>query len=257
MAVDAVGDGGLARVLRGVADKPPVLKLTPEVALGEYLKTFLRLPISPSRLGPTSKVFEYVAAAAPGVREVLVLGKIATEVRDQSWDLVVVDAPATGHAVELLAAADTLSDIIPVGPILAQTSWMSELLADSDISSVLVVTTPEELPVTESLGLLNRLRDETQVDVCGVVCNRMPITLSKRAAKQGRSMDSPLASIALARSKESTRQLDRLTDAAGSATVVLDADADTDAMAAVRSELETVLTSLLKSTQDADEDGAL
>lgn len=211
LAVDAVGDGGLGRVLGSVGGAAPeVLCLTPEVALGEYLKMFLHLPISPNRLGPTSKIFEYVAAAAPGVREVLILGKITSEVRDKSWDLVVVDTPATGHAVELLSAADTLQDVISAGPILSQTKWMSEILADEEATEAVVVTLPEELPVTESLVLLERLRAETKVRVSGVICNRMPLGLSGKGAKQAAKMSSNFAAIALARSNQSAHQCERL-----------------------------------------------
>ncbi len=215
LAIDAVGDGGLEHALReagietGRGQPLQVLRLTPDLALKEYLRIFLRIPIAPNRFGPIAKIFDYVATAAPGVREILVLGKIATEVRDGEWDLVVVDGPATGHAVELLTAADTLSELIRVGPIVSQTRWIGELIADPETTSVVAVTLAEELPVTECLELLERLENEARVEVAGVVINRLPTTLGKRGAAQALRRGDERSLIAAARSEVAIAQLER------------------------------------------------
>ena len=128
-------------------------------ALDEYVRLNLRVPVPADRLGPIARIFDYVAAAAPGVREILTIGKIAHEVRTGSWDLVVVDAPATGHVIELIDAPRSLDEVVGVGPLVDQTSWMQELLLDADVTRTLVVSTLEELPVTETNDLVGRLLD--------------------------------------------------------------------------------------------------
>ena len=69
-----------------------------EASLREYLKLQLRIPVV-GRIGPLAKAFDFVATAAPGVREILTVGKLCWEVRERHYDLVVVDAPASGHIV--------------------------------------------------------------------------------------------------------------------------------------------------------------
>ncbi len=115
---------------------PSVFAMTmdTEASLREYLKLNLRIPVF-GRLGPVARVFDFVATAAPGVREILTVGKICWEVRESmhgraGWDLVVVDASASGHVVAQLSAPETIRDLVKVGPVRAQTGWMTEILAD-------------------------------------------------------------------------------------------------------------------------------
>lgn len=178
LALDATSDGGLRAALNTASkverDCVELVEMTTEDALDEYLKLYLKFPIPPSRLGPIARIFDYVAMAAPGVREILTIGKIANEARSGAWDAVVVDAPATGHVVDLLAAPETLQELVKVGPLAEQTQWISDLLRDPDITGVITVTTSEALPVSESLELLERLVETTQVDPIGFVVNRLP-----------------------------------------------------------------------------------
>ena len=153
------------------------LAMDTEASLREYLKLNLRVPIV-GRIGPIAKAFEFVATAAPGVKEILTIGKIAWEVREAiegraDHDLVVVDAAATGHIVAQLGAPDAITDLVDVGPIRAQTQWMSDLLADPSITAVNVVTTPEEMPVAETIELVQRIRAELRVPLGAVVVNRV------------------------------------------------------------------------------------
>ncbi len=148
-----------------------------EASLQEYLRLNLRVPVL-GRLGPLAKVLDFVATAAPGVKEILTIGKIAWEVRESiegraDHDLVVVDAAATGHIVAQLGAADAIQDLVDVGPLRSQTQWVSELIADPQITAVNIVTTPEEMPVAETIELVQRLRREVQVPLGSVVVNRV------------------------------------------------------------------------------------
>jgi len=223
LAVDVVNDGGLGAALASAPANEragvDLLGLTTEESLDEYIKLYLKFPIPASRLGPIATIFDYVAAAAPGVREILTIGKIAYEVREQLWDAVIVDAPATGHVIELLAAPDTLRDVVSVGPLADQTQWISDLLHDPAITGVVTVTTSEQLPVTESLELLERLVKTTQVDPVGFVVNRIPDLLDDAGYEEAAGLletlahDDPLAravSIAASRSEAAVEQLDRL-----------------------------------------------
>ena len=143
-----------------------------EESLKEYLRIHLRIPLV-TRIGPLARSFDFVASAAPGVREILVVGKLAYEVREDNYDLVVVDAPATGHVVGQLASPAAIHDLVRVGLVRDQTSWMLDLLRDPAVTGTLIVAVPEEMPVTETLELAARLRSETDVDLAGVIVNRV------------------------------------------------------------------------------------
>lgn len=143
-----------------------------EASLREYLKLQLHIPIV-GRIGPVAKAFDFLATAAPGVREILSLGKICFEVRDGDWDMVVVDAQATGHVVGLLAAPQAVNGLVKVGLIRSQTDWMLEMLSDPTITGLLAVCTPEEMPVSETIELADRVRNETTVQLAAVVVNRV------------------------------------------------------------------------------------
>ncbi len=177
------------------------------------MKIYTKLPIPPSRLGPLAKIFDYVATAAPGVREILTIGKIAWEVREGPWEAVVVDAPATGHVVELLDAPANLAKLIGVGPLAEQTRWVEAILADPAQTGVLLTTTTEELPVTELLELHDRLVNTTAVDVIGIVANRMPPLLGAKALAEAAALEGPLAlagQVVAERSSEAREGLARL-----------------------------------------------
>jgi anion-transporting ArsA/GET3 family ATPase len=156
-----------------------------EAALQEYLRLNLRVPI-PGRVGPLAKVFDFVATAAPGVKEILTMGKICWEVREAvegraAWDVVVVDAAATGHIVAQLGAPQAIDELVTVGPIKSQMGWMGELLSDPAVTALNIVTTPEEMPVHETIELVGRVRETLPVPLGAVVVNRVLPELFTRA----------------------------------------------------------------------------
>ena len=93
--------------------------------------------------------------------------------RERHYDLVVVDAEASGHIVGQITAPRAINDLVQVGMVRDQTEWMLEILEDPATTGVVVVTTPEEMPVTETIELVARLRAETTVAVAAVVANRV------------------------------------------------------------------------------------
>lgn len=232
LVVDALADGGTAGAL-GLSSPPPLgqitdlgpafarislLELGTEASLDEYLALNLRIPIAPRTLRPIAKMFDYVAIAAPAVREILTIGKIGHEVRRGRWDLVVVDGPATGHVVELLSAPAVLGELVGFGPLGSETAWLSDLLADDEVTAALVVTLAEELPVTETLELTDRVRKETDVRLAGVVVNRTPVAISSEGEAEAARIEggggplAELAAIAVDRARAAARQRERLAE---------------------------------------------
>jgi anion-transporting ArsA/GET3 family ATPase len=143
-----------------------------EASLREYLKLQLRIPVV-GRIGPLAKAFDFVATAAPGVREILTVGKPVYEVRERNYDLVVVDAPSSGHIIGLLAAPQAINNLVKVGLIRSQTDWLLEILSDPQVTGLVAVCTPEEMPVNETVELAARVREETTVQLSAVVVNRV------------------------------------------------------------------------------------
>jgi anion-transporting ArsA/GET3 family ATPase len=148
------------------------MSMDTEASLREYLKLHLRIPVV-GRIGPLAKAFDFVATAAPGVREILTVGKLCYEVRERHYDIVVVDAPASGHVIGQLAAPQAINDLVKVGLIRSQTDWMLDILSDQRQTGLVAVCTPEEMPVNETLELVTRVREETTVRLSAVVVNRV------------------------------------------------------------------------------------
>jgi anion-transporting ArsA/GET3 family ATPase len=148
------------------------MSMSTEESLQEYLRLQLHLPAI-ARIGPLARAFDFVATAAPGVREILTVGKLAYEARERHYDLVVADASASGHVVGQLAAPRAIDELVKVGPIHDQTGWLLEVLGDPAVTGLVIVTTPEEMPVNETIDLVGRVRTETDVDVAAIVVNRV------------------------------------------------------------------------------------
>lgn len=148
------------------------MAMNTEDALREYLRVFARVPLV-GRIGPLARTFDFMADAAPGVKEMVVIGKLCWEVRERRYDLVVVDAEASGHIVAQIDAPRAIRELVQVGPVRDQTEWMLQILGDPERTGLVVVTTPEEMPIVESAELVEKVRRTTDVDVAGVFVNRM------------------------------------------------------------------------------------
>ncbi len=150
------------------------ISVDPEHAMEEYL----RVKTGPlgHALGQT-RLFQVFAMATPGMRELLMIGKVwelaqhQRRARDADpYDLVIVDAPATGHAIGLLRTPRTFAEIARVGPIAHQGATIARTIADRSFTAVLAVSTPEEMPVNETLSLHAALRADG-LDLDAVVLN--------------------------------------------------------------------------------------
>lgn len=151
------------------------LSIDPDRALLEWLQS-LGGRVS-GRVLASSSTFQYFAAAAPGARELVSMVKIwkltqGTRRRSGGgYDLVVLDAPATGHALGLLGSPGTFGAIARVGPIATQAQRLQELLRDPERSDYLAVAHASELAVTETLELQERLGEQLGRELRGVLVN--------------------------------------------------------------------------------------
>lgn len=137
------------------------ITLDERATLEKFLTRVLRLGFVARRL-LDSRTFSAVAAAAPGLRDLVTLTAItalASPRRRRSFELVVVDAPASGHSVPLLTAPRQVLEIAPVGPVAREARAARQLVGDTQLFLPLIVTTPEELAITEALSLCDDLLD--------------------------------------------------------------------------------------------------
>jgi anion-transporting ArsA/GET3 family ATPase len=201
------------------------ISIDPQNAMEEYLR------IKSGTLGyalGSSKLFQAFAMATPGMRELLSIGKIWELAQLQRrtrgaapYDLVVVDAPASGHGVGILRTPKTFADIARVGPIARQGRTIATTIADPTFTGIVAVTTAEEMPVNETLALRDMLaRDGRTLDA--VILNAVyPARFSEdqvtRLEAARAHADPPLARAALraalsehARAATQRRQRERL-----------------------------------------------
>jgi anion-transporting ArsA/GET3 family ATPase len=149
--------------------------LTADAALLEYLHDHGLSRIS-KRLVSTGAL-DVVATAAPGIKDILLLGKVKQLERERTADLIVLDAPAAGHAITFLQSARSLFDTVSVGPINAQARDVIELLEDHRRCQVVLVTIPEETPVNEAVETAFSLEDRVGIGLGPIVVNSVYPTI--------------------------------------------------------------------------------
>lgn len=168
-------DLGYDEVTLAEADDPPgsgdvrARTLTPDEAMLEYLESHGLSRVAKRLV--SSGAIDTLATAAPGIKDILVLGKVKQLERDTDVDLIVLDAPAAGHAITFLRAARGLLDAVRVGPIHNQAAEVMEMLTDAERCQVVLVTLPEETPVNELIETAYNLEDQVGVALGPVVVN--------------------------------------------------------------------------------------
>lgn len=150
-----------------------ISRIDPASALDEYLRLRLHAP----RLPGVSRPFAAVAEAVPGVRDTVMIGKVVHESVHGGWDLVVADTPPIGQVASLLRAPATVAGLVPTGAVRDQASWLRDHLTDPGHTGVVVVATPEELPVTEALTFLAESSGDAAV--AAVVANKVLAPLAE------------------------------------------------------------------------------
>ena len=239
--IDAKGD--LAEMLeveplryapREVLPQLFAMAMSTEESLKEYLRLQLRVPLL-AKIGPLARTFDFVASAAPGVKEILTIGKLAFEVRENHYDLVVVDSSATGHVVGQLAAPGAIREVVRVGAVRGQVDWILDILQDPAQTGAVIVATAEEMPIAETIELAASLGSKTYVDLAAVIVNqvlpelfgvreeelfnslRTVASRRKLVAELGEGVDGVLdaAALAVARRRARAVHLEALYDALG------------------------------------------
>jgi arsenite/tail-anchored protein-transporting ATPase len=165
LAVELDGKPTLAGLLPGVE----VMPISAPDALDEYLRDngFARIANRLNRTG----VIDMVGTAAPGIDDIVVLGKIKQIERSGAYDLVVVDGPAAGHAITFLTSAAGLADSVRSGPVRQQADDVLDLLHDGERCQVVLVTLPETTPVNEVVETGFALEEIVGVRLGPVVVN--------------------------------------------------------------------------------------
>jgi anion-transporting ArsA/GET3 family ATPase len=160
-----------------VEERLSAFSVNPEDAKQEWLAHQLRSGRLAGVLNH-SRIFQYLAAAAPGLDELVTLGKIwelaqpeRRNARDRPYDVTVVDAPATGHGLAMLRAPRTYADIAKVGPIARHAGHISAFVTDPSVTAVVAVALAEEMPVNETIDLQERLAEGVGVPLAAVLVN--------------------------------------------------------------------------------------
>jgi anion-transporting ArsA/GET3 family ATPase len=162
-----------------LADDLWAITIDPQRALEEWLSKQLGGGAAFRALARSS-VFQYFVAAAPGAKELITIAKVwelaqleRWDARNRTYDLVVVDAPASGHGLAMLTTPRTFGEIARVGPIRRQATKISGLLSDPTRTAYVAVALPEEMPVNETLELERRLPDAVGTGLDAIVVNGM------------------------------------------------------------------------------------
>jgi anion-transporting ArsA/GET3 family ATPase len=155
------------------------ISIDPDESMREYV--LLQLKVRAMRdLLFRSRVFTYLTAATPGLKELVTIGKIwelaqldRKVKKGRKYDLVIVDAPATGQGIGFLQTPRTFANIARVGPIHAQAQELDRFITDHDSTGAAIVSLPEEMPVNETATLEHELREEIGVAVDRVYMNAL------------------------------------------------------------------------------------
>jgi anion-transporting ArsA/GET3 family ATPase len=154
------------------------ITIDPQQALEEWLRK--QVGGAALRVLGHSHAFQYFVAAAPGAKELITIAKVWELAQSHRWsagnrlyDLVVVDAPASGHGIGMLTTPRTFGEIARVGAIRRQAYKVSEMLADPERTGYVAVALPEEMPVNETIELEAKLRRAIGLGLDHVVMNAM------------------------------------------------------------------------------------
>ena len=182
------------------------ISIDPERAKEEWLRHQLHSGTLAGIVGH-SRLFSYLTAAAPGLTELVTMGMVwdlaqfERRLGGTTYDLAIVDAPATGNGVALLRAPKTYADIAKVGPIRRQGMRIHDFVSDPKLTGLLAVALPEEMPVNETIDLGRRLQEQMGMAIDAIVVNGVyPERFTNAEAERMTSVDGtgrPAATTAL------------------------------------------------------------
>jgi len=153
------------------------VNLDPTTVMDEYVRHVVKIEMFVRRI-LESPIYHRFFAAAPGLKELMTLGKLMVLVEaHERWskrplyDLVLVDAPATGHGLSLLKVPIAASEAVPVGPVGHNARRILALLRDKKKTGLVIVTMPEEMAVVEAMQFHRLAIDEVGIEAQAVVLN--------------------------------------------------------------------------------------
>jgi len=208
------------------------LSIDPRAALEEYLRDQLASRVA-SDLMASSRTFSYLTAATPGLHELLMIGKVWDLAQDERrtpgpahYDLVVLDAPSSGHALAFLRSPRTFGAVARVGPIARQARAIDAMLSDPARTGVVLVARPEEMPINETLDLGEALQGDLglRIDLAvvnAVLPNRFSAREARALAAAPPSLEVGAALAAHERARAQQAQLARLRRHVAAAVVTL------------------------------------
>lgn len=147
------------------------MTVDPEEALQEYFEVQFHMKRLARPL-VTSQLVDYVTHTAPGLRDILLLGKVwYAATRRKQFDVIVMDTPAAGHAVSMLRSPEGFLHAVPVGPLANHTRQVLAWLQDPEHVSIHLACLPEELPVTETIETVLAVEDQLKMNVSHIFMN--------------------------------------------------------------------------------------
>ncbi|MBI3784589.1 MAG: ArsA family ATPase [Deltaproteobacteria bacterium] len=170
------GEVGMAQTVRPLLS---VMSVEGSAALAEYLQIILPVKrVIQAVLA--SRIYQYFVAAAPGLKELMTIGKIWYEAEriddasgERSWDLVILDAPATGHSMQYLSMPRAAHEVFRSGLVGRESQRLVDLLSDPLRTAVNLITTAEEMPVNEAIEMYGRLTEDLQMPLGYLFINRV------------------------------------------------------------------------------------
>ncbi|HYN19820.1 MAG TPA: ArsA-related P-loop ATPase [Thermoanaerobaculia bacterium] len=191
-----------------------VQNLKPRQVLDEIVRERLKLELLTRRVLESS-IYQHFSAAAPGLREIAILGHAwrllngLGGVGNPELDTVVLDAPATGHGVSLLAAPLVVADVIRRGPFSEMAANLAAFVSDPERCGIVIVTQAEEMPVQEAIELRQALRERIQRDPETLIVNGLYPPSPPIPPETGK--DNELVSLWRRRRKLNEEELARMT----------------------------------------------
>lgn len=171
-----LGYGAVGPEVTGLQENLWAVDVRPAEAMREYALMTLRFESLYSAVFENRAV-QYFLRFIPSLQELVLLGKILYHLKekraDGSWrfERIIIDAPATGHAVTFFSVPQVLIDTLPAGTMSSEATWMRDLLVSPQVTAVVLVSLPEELPVNETLELHQTLVNKVHLTPRLVVLN--------------------------------------------------------------------------------------
>lgn len=197
---DSIGKLYGDKALTGVPQRLTQLIWGARVDPKAELEAYVRSHVTPGFIAGKivrSRLFEYLFDATPGLKEVMSLGRLWRWEKEENslaratYDLIIVDAPATGHAMSLLRLPDLLINMIRVGPVANQIRSLQHLLKNRQKTSLVLVSLPEELPVNEAVEFYSMAENTLDMPVSATFINCVyPVVFSRINLQQIESIES-------------------------------------------------------------------